>query len=519
LRDSFHEQVQLAERSSDDIEAEMRGEKQLSLVAVGGDQNNRQTAAATSIQLTRQVMRLVAQAQKEKQAKLAGSDASSSAAAAAAAPVDTSSSTFRITFPVKVAPNYEILQKLLYARGAASAGTTDGAPEGVLAAGAEVVRARRKLLAKQKVHAQDGEIEEGEVEEGEVEDDDADMAAAPAAAEPEAEAEAGADKEQAEAELVAPEPFTQTKPVFDAVEPVKPAGAAAAKDETAAAAVPAASPAAADVEAEIAGLNQLTVPKIKDQLKQLGLKVDGNKAALIERLSEALRENAKAAPAAAEESAPAAAAAGGAAASSAETAQYEKDLASYNSAKAAHESALAAFQEAEQAHKDAVSAYEAQVAKKDKATKKQQSPKKSKSPAKGKKAAAADEAEIEAADADMADDSTPTKKKRGGSYKKKKVEQQDDEQEEKSADAAPAAAVSSAAPAAAASSAADIPPSPHSLTVELLPRVHARHDYVRRNQVRFTPTQVEAIKSGLQPGLTMIVGPPGTGQWKEGQRT
>ncbi|GAX76342.1 hypothetical protein CEUSTIGMA_g3788.t1 [Chlamydomonas eustigma] len=34
----------------------------------------------------------------------------------------------------------------------------------------------------------------------------------------------------------------------------------------------------------------------------------------------------------------------------------------------------------------------------------------------------------------------------------------------------------------------------------------------RRNQVRFTPVQVEAITAGVQPGLTMVVGPPGTGK-------
>lgn len=32
---------------------------------------------------------------------------------------------------------------------------------------------------------------------------------------------------------------------------------------------------------------------------------------------------------------------------------------------------------------------------------------------------------------------------------------------------------------------------------------------LRRNLVRFTPTQIEAIKSGMQPGLTLVVGPPG----------
>jgi len=35
---------------------------------------------------------------------------------------------------------------------------------------------------------------------------------------------------------------------------------------------------------------------------------------------------------------------------------------------------------------------------------------------------------------------------------------------------------------------------------------------VKRNSIRFTPTQIEAIRSGLQPGLTMVVGPPGTGK-------
>ena len=33
-----------------------------------------------------------------------------------------------------------------------------------------------------------------------------------------------------------------------------------------------------------------------------------------------------------------------------------------------------------------------------------------------------------------------------------------------------------------------------------------------RNQILFTPTQIEAIRAGMQPGLTMVVGPPGTGK-------
>jgi intron-binding protein aquarius len=34
----------------------------------------------------------------------------------------------------------------------------------------------------------------------------------------------------------------------------------------------------------------------------------------------------------------------------------------------------------------------------------------------------------------------------------------------------------------------------------------------RHNHIRFTPRQIEAIRSGSSPGLTMIVGPPGTGK-------
>ncbi|KAM1811895.1 hypothetical protein ACFX12_028479 [Malus domestica] len=37
-------------------------------------------------------------------------------------------------------------------------------------------------------------------------------------------------------------------------------------------------------------------------------------------------------------------------------------------------------------------------------------------------------------------------------------------------------------------------------------------DQPRKNTVKFTPTQVGAIISGIQPGLTMVVGPPGTGK-------
>ena len=35
---------------------------------------------------------------------------------------------------------------------------------------------------------------------------------------------------------------------------------------------------------------------------------------------------------------------------------------------------------------------------------------------------------------------------------------------------------------------------------------------VAGNPIRFTPSQVEAVRSGLSPGLTLVVGPPGTGK-------
>ncbi|EDV30219.2 uncharacterized protein Dana_GF23169 [Drosophila ananassae] len=47
-------------------------------------------------------------------------------------------------------------------------------------------------------------------------------------------------------------------------------------------------------------------------------------------------------------------------------------------------------------------------------------------------------------------------------------------------------------------------------------KYEARGPYPRnkpkQNSIRFTPTQVEAIRAGMQPGLTLVVGPPGTGK-------
>ena len=72
-------------------------------------------------------------------------------------------------------------------------------------------------------------------------------------------------------------------------------------------------------------------------------------------------------------------------------------------------------------------------------------------------------------------------------------------------EAAPAinsSASSAAAPASAASSI---------ILARRIPRVAVHSTHVRQNTVRFTPMQLEAIHSGINPGLTLIVGPPGTG--------
>uniref|UniRef100_A0A182QEI5 RNA helicase aquarius n=1 Tax=Anopheles farauti TaxID=69004 RepID=A0A182QEI5_9DIPT len=39
-----------------------------------------------------------------------------------------------------------------------------------------------------------------------------------------------------------------------------------------------------------------------------------------------------------------------------------------------------------------------------------------------------------------------------------------------------------------------------------------KYNEPKKNAIRFTPTQIEAIRAGMQPGLTLVVGPPGTGK-------
>lgn len=50
------------------------------------------------------------------------------------------------------------------------------------------------------------------------------------------------------------------------------------------------------------------------------------------------------------------------------------------------------------------------------------------------------------------------------------------------------------------------------LNAELRAQSYRIFDVLRCNPVRFTPSQVEAIRDGMNPGLTLIVGPPGTGK-------
>ncbi|KAG2449906.1 hypothetical protein HYH02_000012 [Chlamydomonas schloesseri] len=83
------------------------------------------------------------------------------------------------------------------------------------------------------------------------------------------------------------------------------------------------------------------------------------------------------------------------------------------------------------------------------------------------------------------------------------------------AEAAAAAVEAAAAGTFAAPSGDPANPAPGEMVVEAYvppdPGPYPQ-DQPRRNAVRFTPVQVEAIASGVQPGLTMVVGPPGTGK-------
>jgi len=62
---------------------------------------------------------------------------------------------------------------------------------------------------------------------------------------------------------------------------------------------------------------------------------------------------------------------------------------------------------------------------------------------------------------------------------------------------------------------ADAAPSKPKVVVTARPQLNRGpypQDVPRTNVVPFTATQVEAIRAGMQPGLSMVVGPPGTGK-------
>ncbi|CAK8673099.1 unnamed protein product [Clavelina lepadiformis] len=52
----------------------------------------------------------------------------------------------------------------------------------------------------------------------------------------------------------------------------------------------------------------------------------------------------------------------------------------------------------------------------------------------------------------------------------------------------------------------------HVVTHNIPNRGPYAHTAPKKNAIFFTPTQVETLRSGTQPGLTMVVGPPGTGK-------
>jgi len=512
LQDSFIESVEVEEKSREEREAEEKGEKELTLVAMGDMANNRQTAAATAMQLARQVIRLMAAAKKEKQpsadTNMADGESSASASASSSSsttPADPSRTTFRVTFPAGVEPNYRALQQLLYINEPNTA-TTQSTQQG------------RFMMdeAQQAVNASDTIKEEKK--QAEAATDDESKTADTMEVDTSSSVDVTGTSDQPPSppqleDLQSPPPFTLQPPTFTLQQPVKPdssnTSVSHASLPSADSSTPSSSSASSSsLDADIASLPKLTVVQLKDRLKGMGLPITGLKAALVERLSEAMREQhdketegGGSTPEEGQANADA-------------MAKYEQELAAYNSAKSAHDESMRQYEAARQSHANAVAEYEKRVAEQNRAKeeyakqlKEYEQKKQAQAQPKRQPAQDGDPSHKLDADGDATMDSTNTTTA-----------------DKDNANATMTAAAAAAAPAQSVTSVpavpsvppsftrSSLPSSPHTLHVELLPRVHARHGYMKRNLVRFTPIQVEAIKSGLNPGLTMIVGPPGTGK-------
>ena len=320
--------------------------------------------------------------------------------------------------------------------------------------------------------------------------------------------------------LLPPAPFAGVEPVFTRPHPVlhipEPITPAPADSEEKA---EPASPATAGSAESLSGL---TVKALKGRLKELGLPQSGVKAALLERLAQHDEERKEGTAEERKE--------GGKGEKAAEKAdremkeeigqqareQYEREMQEFHAAKAEHDRLLAVYQEEERRHEreereyqqakaqqEAVlAAYEQQLLEY-----RRRAGQSTERPSDETETGAGLVMQIDTLEGPSQNLPTPPVSARTRSHDTSAVP--NGETTSTSADAVATPTSSSASATSHDGSSSPV------ILARRIPRAAAHSADVRRNTVRFTPMQLEAIHSGVNPGLTLIVGPPGTGTNKQ----
>ena len=335
--------------------------------------------------------------------------------------------------------------------------------------------------------------------------------------------------------LLPPAPFAGVEPMFTRPHPVlhipspaspKPVDA----EEKTELASSVAADAAVDNREE---LSALTVKQLKSKLKDLGLPQSGVKADLVERLAQRNSEagKGKAADEQKEESKEEKPAEKADREIKEEVGQqskerYEKEMEEFRAAKAEHERLLAIYQQEKAKHEQeeleyqqakeqqeaVMAAYNQRLLEYRRRT--GQSTEQAADGAKGGGGVAM-QIDVEAAPSQNLPTPPISARTRSHDMSVPATEGVSASSEISDSSSATASAVESSPASSNAASSGPSPASSSSSAVILarrIPRVAAHSLHVRHNTVRFTPMQLEAIHSGLNPGLTLIVGPPGTGK-------
>ena len=306
------------------------------------------------------------------------------------------------------------------------------------------------------------------------------------------------------APLLPPPPFAGVEPVFDAPHPVLHVPP-----------VPHSQASSASSSATEESLSTLTVKVLKSQLKDLGLSQSGNKADLITRIVEHQQSEHKAHPVDAEskqhQPPPPPHTADEeikAEVGAAERERYDQEMEAFHRAKEDFDRRLAIYHEEKARHGQMDREYSEQRAKQEQAVADYQ-----RKPAEYQKRVGEEERREDGASSDIAmrvevegpsqNLPTPPVSARTRSH--------DPHPPPALASEENAASPPSPSAPTSASVADSSPPAP-CILARRIPRVNPHAAHVRHNGVRFTPNQVEAIHSGLNLGLTLIVGAPGSGK-------